>query len=103
MTQYQLILRYLEEFGSIVPAKVGGSEYRGGFFGSETSKRCRELRKRGMLRSEKDGKFERFYLNEVKDSGERHPKDDPRISETKEDISLPAEHGGVYRLQQALL
>ena len=64
MTQYELVLKYIKEFGSILPAKVGGMEYEHGFFGSETSKRCRELRKAGILRSEGEGKFTRFFLKE---------------------------------------
>jgi len=31
-------------------------------FGSESSKRCRELRDEEKLVSEPDGKFERFFL-----------------------------------------
>ena len=61
MTQYDLVIEYIKEHGSIVPAKVGGKPYKDGFFGSETSKRCRELRAKGKLLSVKDGKFERFY------------------------------------------
>lgn len=60
-TQKQLILEYLEEHDSILPAKIGGTVYKGVMFGSETSKRCRELRKSGKLWSLPDGKFERFY------------------------------------------
>ena len=62
MTQHQLVKEYILEHGSILPAKVGGHPYKGGFFGSETSKRCRELRKQGILTSVKEGKFERFFL-----------------------------------------
>lgn len=65
MTQYDLIKEYIKQNGSIVPAKVGGSAFKDGFFGSETSKRCRELRMKGVLRSEPDAenpKFERFFL-----------------------------------------
>lgn len=62
MTQKQLIKEYLNEFGSILPAKIAGVVYKGTMFGSETSKRCREMRASGELRSEGDGKFERFYL-----------------------------------------
>lgn len=62
MTQKELLLAYIREFGSAIPAKMAGLSYRGGFFGSETSKRARELRKQGMLRSEPCGKFEKFFL-----------------------------------------
>lgn len=67
MTQKQLIIEYIKEHGSIVPAKEHGFPFKGGFLGSESSKRCRELRKDGILRSERDGKFERFYLSLNKD------------------------------------
>ncbi len=57
---------WLKEHPSILPAKIGGHIYRGIMFGSETSKRCRELRAKGVLRSEGAGKFERYFLNEPK-------------------------------------
>lgn len=66
MTQKELIVEYIKERGSILPAKVGGVIYKGEMLGSESSKRCRELRKIGMLESEPDGKFERFYLRGVR-------------------------------------
>ena len=62
MTQQQLILGYINKYGSILPAKCAGLIFDGEMMGSETSRRCRALRKQGILRSEKDGKFERFYL-----------------------------------------
>ncbi len=62
MTQYQLVKEYILEYGSILPAKLSGSVYKGTMFGSEISKRCRELRKKGILTSVKEGKFERFFL-----------------------------------------
>lgn len=65
MTQKQLVLTYIREFGSIIPAKIYGEVYLGVMFGSETSKRCRELRADGILQSEPSGKFERFYLSEI--------------------------------------
>ena len=65
MTQHELVLNYVRAFGSILPAKMSGRIWNDTMFGSETSKRCRELRKQGKLRSEKEGKFERFYLVEV--------------------------------------
>lgn len=73
MTQKQLIKEYLYQFGSILPAKLAGVVYKGEMFGSETSKRCRELRAEGMLVSEGDGKFERFYLKgrQVQESAPR--------------------------------
>lgn len=53
---------YIETFGAMIPAKMAGKAWNGGFFGSETSKRCRELRKEGKLVSENVGKFERYTL-----------------------------------------
>jgi hypothetical protein len=70
MTQHELILTYIQEHSSILPAKLYGSVYRGVMFGSETSKRCRELRAHTLpsvqryprLDSDGEGKFERFWL-----------------------------------------
>lgn len=42
---------------------MGGEVWRGEMFGSESSKRCRELRAKKILVSEGVGRFERFYLN----------------------------------------
>lgn len=62
MTQHKLVLEFIKQNGSILPAKMAGYIFMGHMFGSETSKRCRELRKSGILKSQNDGKFERFYL-----------------------------------------
>jgi hypothetical protein len=67
MTQHELVKEYIKEFGSILPAKISGVIYGGVMFGSETSKRCRELRGRGELTSDGDGRFERFYLVKPKE------------------------------------
>jgi len=61
ITQKQLIMEYVRFYGDIVPAKMSGSIYMGVMFGSETSRRCRELRKEGKLESRGSGKFEKFY------------------------------------------
>lgn len=63
MTQKQLIEAYVREHGSITPAKMGGRIYKGIMFGSESSKRCRELRKHGLFKSHTEGKFEVYTLN----------------------------------------
>lgn len=63
-TQKQLILDYIDTFGEITPAKMGGHLWEDGFFGSETSKRCREMRTAGILESRSEGKFEVFYRPE---------------------------------------
>jgi len=73
MTQKELILKYIEEFGSITPARMGERAYKGEWFGSETSKRCREMRAEGILRSEPDGKFEKFYLTGKHDFSKLKP------------------------------
>jgi SET domain-containing protein len=62
-TQHELIIEYIKEFGSIVPAKMYGEIYKGQMCGSEFSRRARELRKKGVLFSQKEGKFERFFAN----------------------------------------
>lgn len=63
MTQHALVLKYIQQYGSILPAKMAGFKYLDGMFGSEAPKRCRELRAKGVLISKEDGKFERFYPN----------------------------------------
>lgn len=65
MTQKELVIEYIKEFGSITPAKISGFIYKGIMFGSETSKRCRELRASGVLESHENGKFEVFTLNNI--------------------------------------
>jgi len=92
MTQHELVIEYIKEFGKILPAKMGGRIYKGIMFGSETSKRCRELRqgyimKSGikyplrnrqgkpypLLYSEDEGRFEVFTLTEKLTSNEVKP------------------------------
>ncbi len=62
MTQHELVLAWVAKEGYIVPAKMGGRMFKGEMFGSETTKRCRELRKQGKLLSRREGRFEVFYL-----------------------------------------
>lgn len=62
LTQKRLILYWLAEVGSITPAVMAGRIYRGQMFGSETSKRCREMRKAGLLESHAKDKFEVFTI-----------------------------------------
>lgn len=65
-TNHELIIEYVKEFGYIVPAKKVGSFYRGQMLPSELTRRCRELRKRGVLKScpwPENPKFEMFKLN----------------------------------------
>lgn len=64
MTQKSLILRYVMRFGSILPAHMSGHIMWRHMFGSETSRRCRELRATGDLISHGEKRFERFYLPE---------------------------------------
>lgn len=65
LTQSQLVLEYINEFGEITPAKMSGRLYKGVMFGSEASKRARDLRKAGKVVSHKEGKFEVFTLPSV--------------------------------------
>lgn len=83
MTQKDLILEYIKEKGSIVPAKEHGFPYKNGFLGAESSRRCRELRAKGVLRSEQDGKFERFYLMESFNVKEWNKQFYPKKEEVK--------------------
>ena len=57
-------MEWVREHGSILPAKMAGVIYKGIMFGSETSKRCRELRANGLLKSHGEGRFEVFTLTE---------------------------------------
>lgn len=65
MTQKELVLEYVREHGEILPAKISGLVYKGYMFGSETSKRCRELRSAGKLVSHGEGKFTVFCIDPV--------------------------------------
>lgn len=62
--QHDLAIYYCQEYGSILPAKMKGIVYRGVMFGSEITKRCRELVKEGIMVREWEGKFKRFYLKD---------------------------------------
>lgn len=71
MTQHELIIKYCKEFGGIIPAKMGGREYRGGYFGSQIDKRCRELYNpkdpgnpygKQILDRKREGKFVEYFL-----------------------------------------
>ena len=74
LTQHQIVMLYCRDNGEILPAKISGVVYRDTMFGSETTKRCRELRdpnspanKYGVkvLESRKDGKFTLFFLTNI--------------------------------------
>jgi hypothetical protein len=62
MRQRDLIMDWVAQTGSITPAKMAGQLYHGLMFGSETSRRCRDLRGEGKLVSKQVGKFEVFYI-----------------------------------------
>lgn len=64
MTQKQLIIQYIKDHGSILPARMSGKVYMKTMFGSEVSRRCRELRAEGVLTSKGEKRFERFFLVE---------------------------------------
>lgn len=61
LTQHKLVIEYVIKYGSILPAKMGGKIFMKTMFGSETTKRCRELYKRELLDRDWDGKFKRFF------------------------------------------
>lgn len=86
MTQPELIIEYINQNGSITPAKLNDKDRRVfidsveyGWLGSQTDKRCRELRAKGVLFSEKDGKYEVFRLTEAKPL-ESNPSASERVS-----------------------
>lgn len=63
-SQKALCIRWIEEHGYILPAKMSGKIYHDTMFGSESSKRCRELREDLILDSDPfpdNPKFEMFY------------------------------------------
>lgn len=63
MTDYAQILKYVAKKGTITPAKLGGTVYLDKLFGSEVTKRCRELRAAGKLESPdsiQDSRFKTF-------------------------------------------
>lgn len=62
--QQQMVMEYVKEWGRIVPAKMGGRTYQGRMWGSETSKRCRELRAMNLLEGQRVGRFEVFFPKE---------------------------------------
>lgn len=61
-TQSQIALLWTLRYGVIFPAKISGNIFLGTMFGSETSKRCRELRALGWLDSHREGKFTVFTI-----------------------------------------
>lgn len=62
MTEKQALYDYIKANGEAIPAKLHGKVWMGHFFGSEVTRRARDLRKEGKVVSEKEGKFEKFYL-----------------------------------------
>lgn len=62
MTQAQILLQIIKDKGSVIPSKMCGQVYNGVMCGSDFPRRARALRKQGILRSEKEGRFERFFL-----------------------------------------
>jgi len=74
LTQRELVIIFVEQWGSITPAVMVGKIYLGQMFGSETAKRCRELRAKGILDSKPDGRFERFFLKKPEPVERAEPK-----------------------------
>jgi len=62
ITQKELILMYVSEYGEIVPAKISGKIYMNIMFGSETDRRCRELFAERKLARYREKKFTKYYL-----------------------------------------
>lgn len=62
LTQKQLILEYVKEYGTITPATLNNRLFKGQWIGSQADRRCRELRADNKLLSRGEGKFEVFYL-----------------------------------------
>ena len=70
----KLVYEFVKEYGYIIPARMGGKFYRPqgrpqGQFGSETTKRCRELRGLGLLEDDKEhneGRMGAFKLRILK-------------------------------------
>lgn len=65
MIQSQLLLQIIKDKGSVVPSKMCGNIYNGIMCGSDFPRRARDLRKKGILRSEQEGRFERYFLVDV--------------------------------------
>ena len=61
LTNWKLILKYVERYGKITPSRMCGRAMWGGFFGSETPRMCRMMRDRNWLTSNREGKFTTFY------------------------------------------
>jgi hypothetical protein len=66
-TQKDLILSFISEHGSIIPAHQANKFYGDGHFGSEIARECRKLRyhpeknPKGILDSCPEGGYEKFY------------------------------------------
>lgn|SRR3990167_9449849 len=87
MSQKELIIAWCKEFGEITPAKMAGRIYLGIMFGSETSKRCRELRKDRILLSRREEKFEIFWLKD--DSKSPKEEEEPVPGKVESGIQVP--------------
>jgi hypothetical protein len=79
MTQAQLIIKYIKEYGKFTPAIKANSAYMRngiqiGWFGFAVDSVCRKLRLKGArvdgefikLQSHREGKFETFYIEREK-------------------------------------
>ena len=99
MTQHELIIEYVKEFGFIKPAIMGGVIYKGIMLGSETTKRCRELRDsnnpsntyhKKILNDYRDGKFTCFTLVEATTSPKTAPRrtEQPQVAQSTEQPKL---------------
>jgi hypothetical protein len=64
LSQHRLIIEYVKRYGSILPAKMGGMTFLKTMFGSETPKRCRELRAKKLLKDFREDRFVGFVATE---------------------------------------
>jgi hypothetical protein len=62
MTDHEWILAVIKQYRKITPAKMGGIVLFNKICPADISRRCRELRKKGILISHKEGRFEVFEL-----------------------------------------
>jgi hypothetical protein len=71
--QQKLVYDHIKEFGKISPAHKGGTIYRCKMFGSETTKRCRELEAMGLITGYKNGRFVDYKLVNGAETGTPNP------------------------------
>ena len=63
-SQRQLLLEIIKQNKEVIPAKLCGNFYLGQIFGSDITRRARELREKGILDSREEGQFTVFFIKE---------------------------------------